>query len=285
MNRFQFCVPLLVSSLAVASSAVAQGFDCLIEPNQIVEVRSPVEGLIRSVDVKRGDRIKAGQVLVQLESAPEDSAVELARYRSQMKGRINSARNRLDFSEKKLARHQALEKDKFVSADARDQAEAEKLIAEAELTDAIENRDLALRELQHAQDQRNQRTLRSPFKGIVVDRMLNPGDLAEAGTGRKAILKIAQVEPLRVEAVLPPQAFRKIKVGTQATVTAEVVGGRYPATVAVVDSILDSASGTFGVRLELPNPQGTLPAGVRCSVEFAGLEGISAKTASTGAKR
>lgn len=279
MNRFHWCVPLVLGSLACSTQAWAEGFDCLIEPYQTVEMRSPVEGLIKGVYVKRGDRVNAGQALVQLESAPEQSSVELARFRSQMKGRINSSRNRLDYAMKKLARQLTLEKDKFATADARDQAEAEKLIAEADLAEAIENRDLAVRELQHAQDVLNQRTLRSPFNGVVVDRMLSPGDLAEAGTGRKPILKLAQIEPLRVEVVLPPQAFRKIQLGAKATVTAEVVGGRYPAAVTVVDSILDSASGTFGVRLDLPNPKGALPAGVRCKVEFTGLEGLGAKPA------
>jgi len=115
--------------------------------------------------------------------------------------------------------------------------------------------------------------LYAPFSGVVMDRMLNPGDLAEAGTGRKPILKVAQVEPLRVEVVLPLEAFRKISVGSTATVTPERLGGHFPATVKVVDSVFDSASGTFGVRLELPNPKGTLPAGIRCGVEFPGFSG------------
>jgi RND family efflux transporter MFP subunit len=286
VNRFTLqhaaaglAVALMLGLLTAPQPALADAFDCLIEPNQTVEVRSPVEGLIRAVYVKRGDRVSAGQALVQLESAPEQSAAEMARFRSQMKGRIESARNRLQYANKKIARVQALQKDHFSTDDALDQAEAEKLIAESELADATENRELAAREHQHALDVLNQRTLRSPFNGVVVDRMLNPGDLAESGAGRKGILKLAQVEPLRVEAVLPPQAFRKVAVGGKATVTPEVVGGRYPATVAVVDSVLDSASGTFGVRLELPNPKGVLPAGVRCSVEFQGLTGVSAKPA------
>jgi hypothetical protein len=37
----------------------------------------------------------------------------------------------------------------------------------------------------------------------------------------------------------------------------------------VVDRVFDASSGTFGVRLELPNPNGAIPAGVRCKVEFA----------------
>jgi len=46
------------------------------------------------------------------------------------------------------------------------------------------------------------------------------------------------------------------------------IGGTYAATVTVVDRVLDAASGTFGVRLTLPNPDLQLPAGIRCKVRF-----------------
>ncbi len=267
-----FPVPTTWAGVFLVCAAVpfaqAQPFDCLIEPNQIVEIRSPVEGLIEKIHVKRGDRVKAGQVLVQLESSPEQSAAEMARYRSGMEGRIATAKNRLDYATKKLERADELHKKSFVSAQARDEAEAEKRIAESELKDALENRELARHDYKHNVDMLNRRVLRSPFNGVVVDRMLNPGDLAEAGTGRKAILKLAEVEPLRVEVVLPIEAHGKLRVGGSAEVTPEGLGGRHKARITVVDTVFDSASATFGVRLELANPRGSQPAGTRCKVEF-----------------
>jgi multidrug efflux pump subunit AcrA (membrane-fusion protein) len=55
--------------------------------------------------------------------------------------------------------------------------------------------------------------------------------------------------------------------------TAEVlpespVGGVHPAKVTVVDRVVDAASGTFGVRLEVPNPNYRLPAGLKCKARF-----------------
>ena len=46
------------------------------------------------------------------------------------------------------------------------------------------------------------------------------------------------------------------------------IGGRYETSVAVVDPVIDAASGTLGVRLVLPNRNGRIPAGIRCRVEF-----------------
>ena len=48
--------------------------------------------------------------------------------------------------------------------------------------------------------------------------------------------------------------------------------------IKVVDRVLDVASGTYGVRLELPNPQGQLPGGIRCQVEFHDLGGVAQAT-------
>ncbi len=255
----------------------ANPYECLIEPNQTVEVRSSVEGVIEKVLVKRGDRVRAGQLLVQLESSVERSAVETARYRAEAGGRLAAAKNRFDYASKKQTRSQELHAQNFVSAQVRDEADAEKRISESELRDAQENSELARLEYRQAQDLLNRRMLRSPFNGVVMDRMLNPGDLAEAGTGRKPILKLAQVEPLRVEVVLPIAAYGKLKSGDSAAVTPEGLGGSYSAKVSVIDSVFDSASGTFGARLELPNTSGKLPAGIRCRVDFPSLQNLPAK--------
>jgi len=44
--------------------------------------------------------------------------------------------------------------------------------------------------------------------------------------------------------------------------------GTYAAKVVVVDKLIDAASGTLGVRLQLANPNNKIPAGIKCSVEF-----------------
>lgn len=263
----------LAACLVVLSQGVqAKGFDCLIEANQTIEVRSPVEGVIEKMHAERGAVVKKGQLLVELESDVERSNMESARYRSQMVGRIESSRNRVEFAGKKLERAQELHSQNFIAAQARDEAETEKRLAESELKDAIENQELARLEYRRAADQLKLRMLRSPFDGYVVDRMLQPGDLAESGSGRKPILKLAQINPLRVEVVLPQEAYGRVSTDSKVAVIADGFDGKHEARVTVVDKVIDAASGTFGVRLALANPNGTLPAGVRCTVEFPGVK-------------
>ena len=151
-----------------APPACAASFECLIQPNQVVEMRSPVAGLISDVHVQRGDLVKAGQVLVELESSVERSAVLMAKYRTEMDGRITAAKERLGYASTKLGRAKELQKQNFVSAQAHDDAQAEMRVAEAELQDARENQQLARYDHLHELDLLNLRTLRSPFDGVVM---------------------------------------------------------------------------------------------------------------------
>jgi RND family efflux transporter MFP subunit len=249
----------------------------------VVEVRSPVDGIIASVHVRRGDSVNKGQALVELQSAVERVAVESARFRAQMEGQISSARSRLDYANLKVKRLNEMLKENFTSAQSRDEAEAERRLAEAELAAAIENRDLARIEYRRAAETLAQRTMVAPFSGVILDRMLHPGDLAEAGAGRKPVLKIAQIDPLKVEIVLPAALQSAVKMGARATITPRGGQSQISAAITAVDRVVDPASATFVVRLDLPNPKQAILGGVRCTAEIAGVAS-PADTSRAGAK-
>jgi multidrug efflux pump subunit AcrA (membrane-fusion protein) len=159
------------------------------------------------------------------------------------------------------------------SSQARDEAETELRLAQSELKVARENKELARIELAHAQEQLAMRSISSPFDGVVVDRMINPGELAESGSGRKPLQKLAQIDVLRVDAVLPAALFGKVRAGQRVTVIPQGSSGRHAAAVKAVDWVVDGASGTFVARIELPNRDGAVPSGVRCRVEIQGVQG------------
>ena len=86
----------------------------------------------------------------------------------------------------------------------------------------------------------------------------------------RPILKVAQIDPLRVEVVLPATQYGRVQTGMSARVVPELPGASpVTATVTIVDRIIDPASNTFRARLTLPNRGNALPSGVRCKVEFA----------------
>ena len=128
------------------------------------------------------------------------------------------------------------------------------------------NRQMAQLELVHSRALLEQRTIRSPIDGIVVQRSLGPGEYVRPDAN---IITVATIDPLNVEAYLPVRYYGMIKTGDFAVVHPDdPVGGDYNAEVSIVDEVFDAASGTFGVRLNLPNPNNLLPGGLRCRVAF-----------------
>ena len=254
--------------VAAQTAPASQEFDCLIEARQRLEIRSQAEGVIESVRVQRGDSVSKGQLIATLASGPERAQLELARSRATMEGELKAAEARVDLSRKKWERADELHKKNFVSANARDEAEAEFRLASEQLRAAQENRRLAELEVKRAEEVLAQRGIRSPVTGLVVDVVLRPGELTSSNQ-KDPIARLMEVDPLSVELILPVREHGKIRLGQVGRVMPEApVGGNYPARVEVVDKMLDAASGTFGVRLRLPNPGNKIPAGVKCRVKF-----------------
>lgn len=250
--------------------AQAPGFDCMIEPIQVIEVRSPVVGLISAIHVRRGDTVRKGTLLVTIDSRVERSAAEAARTRSEALGALKLAQAKRDAATLKADRLKSLSEEGFVSTQARDEAEAERATTEAEVQAAQENLEIARLEYKEAVEQVKRRELRSPIAGVVMDQYLHPGSLVDNSEGKKPILKLAQTNTLVVESILPFSYYQQIKPGTPATIVPESpLKGSYSGLVKIVDRVVDSASGTFGVVVELENPSNNIPAGVRCRVSFA----------------
>ena len=275
MNRRMTTVAwaLATAWCAPAQAAASNEFDCMIEPAQIVEVRSPVVGLLQQVHARRGDIIRQGQVLVTIESSVERSAADTARFRADAQGSLQLSRNKVQALREKARRMNELREEEFVSAQARDDAAAELKLAESELKTAEENSQLAKLEHRQSLDQLNRRQLFSPFNGVVMDQYLYPGALVDGGEGKKPILKIAQTHPLAVQTILPFRYFPQLKIGQAVTVVPEKPFGReITATIRTVDRVIDSAAGTFGVVADLANPKQELPAGIRCKLRVPGLQ-------------
>lgn len=249
--------------------AAPSEFDCMIEPAQTVELRSPVAGILQQVHARRGQLVRKGEVLVTIESSVERSAADTARFRAQAQGALQTARHKVAAGKEKARRMDELLQEEFVSAQARDDAYAEMRLAEAELTSAEEARQLAKLEHQQSVEQLNRRVLRSPFDGVVVDQYLHPGSMVDGGEGKKPILKLAQTQPLVVQAILPFDLFPEVHLGDVAMVLPEKPFAReISARIKTVDRVIDSAAGTFGVLADLDNAKQALPGGIRCRLRL-----------------
>ncbi len=212
--------------------------DGLIEPHRVVNLGSPQQGIISTIDVERGDSIKKGQVLATLQSEVEMALVDLKKANK-------------DFADSKKERMEPLYEQELVAPLNMDEAKTMSAIAEAEYKHAYE----ALRRMK----------ISSPINGVVVELFLSPGEYVE----NQPIMKLAEINPLKIEVILPLDKYGSVRVGTKARVIPESpIRGEYLATVVIVDRVVDAASGTFGVRLSLANPSQRLPSGIKCKVIF-----------------
>ncbi|TWA99157.1 efflux RND transporter periplasmic adaptor subunit [Bradyrhizobium stylosanthis] len=272
------CRGLAVLALAILAGAgcanaqerKAQGqFDCLIQPKMVLKLGTSVPGLLSEMLVDRGDIIKKGDVVARLESGVEQAAVSLAKARAENEATVRSSVAKLEFQRRKDERSKLLRRNDSVSAAVADEAETSARVAEQDVEEAKVNLAIAGLELARANEVLKLRTIRSPIDGVVVERKLGPGEYA---FDQAHLLTVSQINPLLVEVYVPLGQFGKIRVGASAEVYPEdPVGGRYDALVTVVDQVFDAASGTIGVRLELPNPNYALPAGLKCRVRFPGI--------------
>ena len=242
------------------------GFDCLIEPHSVVEVGTSEEGVLETLEVERGDVISKGQVLAILESEVEKVAVELARVRAERHATIKARRETVEFMKRELDRIADLVEKKLVPEQEKDKAETELALAKFQLQEEEENMHIAETELKRAREALRRRTIHSPIDGVVMEHLLSAGELVEYQT---RIIKIAQIVPLNVEVIIPVEFYNRIDLGMEAEVTPHVPGiTTRSARVVAVDPVVDAASNTFGVQLELPNEDQSVPGGIRCEIRF-----------------
>jgi RND family efflux transporter MFP subunit len=259
---------LLAGVCAFAALAQSEELDCVIEPAQSLTVSFAVEGVVDEVLVDRGDLIEEGQVLARLNADVQRASLEVALARADAMARVKGSQAALEFAELTLVRHSELQTRQIVSQVELDEALREQKVAQAGVLDAKEAKRVARLEADRAAAVLEMRTVRSPIKGVVVEKILAPGEWADP----PQVLRVAQIDPLHVEVFAPLPMLGRILVGAEARVVPEdPVGGVHEAKVTVVDRVVNAASGTFGVRLELPNPGYALPAGVKCRVRFSDL--------------
>ncbi len=242
-------------------------FDGVTEPSQEVLVAAAADGLIASIEVDRGSTVAKGQIVATLESSVQATLLDVAEARTELTADLRRQEASLEFHRLKEQRDERLFQKGIISDQVFAQSHRDRRLAEANLLQAEEDLRLAKLERDHAQARLTQRTIRSPLDGVVVERLMSPGELVTQGRNAE-ILKVAQINPLHVEVILPVEIFGSVEVGMLAEIRLDSSADTHPAAVTVVDRVVDAASGTFGIRLELANENGDIPAGVKCRVRL-----------------
>jgi RND family efflux transporter MFP subunit len=243
---------------------------CILKPHSSVQLGSAVSGMLSATLVDRGDPVKQGQVVAQLESSVEQATLALDRSRAANDNAVRVEQIDKELAERELARKKDLNARGIINQNGLDEQATKVREGELRIQQALMDQKLAALTADRSERALALKQIHSPIDGVVIERKLSPGEYIYEQT---SIMTIAQVDPLNVEVVLPLDRYGSVKVGTVAIVhPVAPVGGAYEAKVEVVDPVIDAASDTFGVRLILANPAGAIPAGIRCQVEWRAAE-------------
>ncbi len=259
-----FCA-VSVNAATNKMQALDASLDCVIEPYEVTEVSSAVNGVIQEVYVKKGDRVKKGQKLALLESSVERATVALAKARSNQKEEILQKKANWTYFSRKQRRIEKLFKSGNVTPNEKEEAELNTEIARLEYKTAKKARNIAKLELARAKAALKLRTITSPLDGVVVESYASPGE----ATMDKPLFKLAQLDPLRVVVIAKAQTYGKIKPGMTGKVRTAIDPEKVlQAKVDIIAPVMDAASSTYDILLTLPNKDNHLPGGLRCRIQF-----------------
>lgn len=249
------------------SGAAAPALDCVVQPSEIIDLGAPVAGLIEQIHYDRSDIVGKGDALVQLDASVERADVALSSRQAETDTAIKLRKAALSLGYKTKKRNDRLQNESMISAQDIDKLDTDIKIAELNLLLEEEKKSLARLSHQRAITLLERKTVRSPIDGVVVERYKSMGEYVNDDP----ILRVAQIDPLHVEVVVPIDYGLSLSTGMKANVHLDTEGEQlHVAVVERIDRVMDAASGTFGVRLSLDNPGYGIPAGILCQLNFIG---------------
>ncbi|HZY63701.1 MAG TPA: efflux RND transporter periplasmic adaptor subunit [Edaphobacter sp.] len=205
-----------------------------------------------------GSRVRKGQLMAVIETPEVDQQLQVA------EADLKSAEANLELAKTTAVRYQNLLKTNSVSRQETDQATSDAAAKQAAVDSAMAN----VRRLQQMQSFER---IYAPFDGVVTARNTDVGALIDAGSGAapKELFHLAAIHKIRVFVPVPEAYVGDIKDGGKATVTlGSATGDTFSGTIARNSSMIDPASRTLNVEVDVDNPKGKLLPGAYVFVHF-----------------
>lgn len=253
---FQLASPLLhaaplgaLQTATVESDARSQTsvFDGVVEAVRQTGVAAQVAGAVVAIEVKAGDTVKAGQVLLRIDARAADQTAAASA------AQVQAARASLDVATRDFERQKQLFTQNYISQAALDRAEAQFKATQAEA-------QALLAQAGAARTQSGFYVVKAPYAGVVSELPVALGDMAMPG---RLLLSLYDPAELRVTAAVPQTAAARLG-NAGAKVRVELPGQPaerqwFTATALQVLPTADPATHTVQVRLDLPAHTGTTP--------------------------
>lgn len=236
----------------IAESPEQNLIEGFTEPYADINMAAAEMGTLASVSVKDGDEVRAGQLIANLDDAVLKASLEVARAGMTATGDMKTATTQMELRKVELNKLTALFGRNHASQQELDQVRGEVQLAEARIQTVRE--DLEIRRLEYAriEAQLRQRQIRSTIDGVVVDVRKDHGEFVSPSD--PVVARIVQLDPLLVVFSVPNDRRHNVRRGDSAKM--QIGTNTSPATGLIehVSPTADASSGTFKVKIRLPNP-------------------------------
>lgn len=283
---------------AVKASSIEDSYEAVgaVQARNSTVVSSKVVGTITSMRVREGDRVRAGQVLIEVENRDARAQVDKAQaglreaqtsteeldrnIRAAEAGKAAAEANRR-LAQSTLKRYQGLRERKSISEQEFDEVQARAQVADAEVDRAdkmmqvlearrkmVEARiDQAKADVSGAQVYAGYARITSPIDGVVTAKNADVGTLAAPGA---PLLTIENASSFRLEAAVEESRIREIKLNAPAKTIIDALGTEeLPGRVVEIVPAANANSRTYTVKIDLPNRPG-MRSGMFGKARFAG---------------
>jgi membrane fusion protein (multidrug efflux system) len=231
----------------------AQGQGALFAKESVI-LSNKLAGYVNKVLVDFGDKVKARQVLAEMEREEQELQVDAA------ESAVKQAQATYIRAQGEYERAQQLFAEQIVSPQRRDAAEADYKVAEAGVHSAEKALAIAQKRL------RDTRII-SPVDGFVQQRFVNPGEYLAAAS---KLLEVVVVNPLKLRTPVPERYARLARIGLPLRVEVDALPGEsFDGNLTRIAAGVDHTTRSLLVEAEIPNPEGKLRPGY-----FAHVTGV-----------
>jgi HlyD family secretion protein len=232
----------------------------VVEPINVIEVKSKASGQIERMPVETGTRVKPGDLLVQVDTR------DVRNQYNQALADLRAAQARVAVSAAQRKRSEDLFKQQIITAQELETAQLDYANAQAQVTRADASLDLAQQRLDDA-------TVRAPVTGTIIEKAVSTGQVITSATGAfgggTLLLKMADLSQVRVRALVNETDIGNIQPGQQATVTVDAYPDRpFRGSVEKIEpqAVVQQNVTMFPVLVAVSNREGLLMPGMNGEV-------------------
>ena len=234
----------MISSQPVVRSLPVSG--SLVAVNQTI-VRAKVAVEVRSILVREGDRVQAGQVIARLDT------LDLAARLDQSTGARNASRAQYEIAEKNRVTNQSLLERKFISQNAFDNVASLSSANRSTLESSEAQVRLAQKALRDA-------TVTAPISGIVAKKYVQLGEKTQVDA---PLFSIVDLDSIELQAIVPAGEVGALQHGMRATLAVDGMPERaFDATVSRINPATEPGTRSIVVFLSVPNQDHVLKSGM-----------------------